>query len=159
MIPVGLGDLEIVRSGGSTLVAYGLGSCIGVTAFDPVLGAGGMTHVVLPDSSLGRGDDKPGKYADLAVPRLIRGLIELGGKKSRLILKIAGGAQMLGMAGLSGKLDIGGRNAEAVRQAVEREGLALAAEETGGNFGRTMHLYLPAGRVTVVSVGRGEKDL
>ena len=159
MIPIGLGDLEIVRSGGSTLVAYGLGSCIGIVAFDPALGVGGMAHVVLPDSSLGRGDDKPGKYADLAVPRLIRGLIALGAKKSRLIMKIAGGAQMLGMAGLSGKLDIGARNAEAVRQAVGREGLTLAAEETGGNFGRTMHFYLPAGRVTVVSMGRGEKEL
>ena len=115
--------------------------------------------MVLPDSCLGRGDDKPGKYADLAVPRLIRGLLGLGANKHRLIVKIAGGAHMLGMTGLSGKLDIGGRNADAVRQAVLREGVTIAGEDTGGNFGRTLHLYLPVGRVTVASMGRGERNL
>lgn len=157
-IPVGLGE---IRSGanGEVLVCYGLGSCVGVSLIDPVARVGAMAHVVLPDSSLCRGALVAGKFADTALPALIAEVARLGASISRLRAKIAGGARVLNFSGSNAQLDIGARNVEAVKQALKQAGIPLAAEDTGGNYGRTVQLQTATGRVLVSTVGRGEKTL
>jgi chemotaxis protein CheD len=160
MIAVGLGELKVGTRPDQVLVCYGLGSCIGLSLYDPVARVGVMVHVVLPDSSLNRGHQlQPGKFADTAVPAAIAGAVQHGAVKSRLIARMAGGARMLNVVGAGSKLDIGSRNVEAVRAALQQHQIRLAAEDTGGTYGRTLQLHVDTGRLLVSTVGRGEREL
>lgn len=158
VVPVGLGECK-AATGSGTLVCYGLGSCVGVSLYDPVTEVGIMGHIVLPDSTLGQATSAPAKFADTGVPRLVEEALKRGARKERLVVKLAGGAQMLAVAALAGKMDIGRRNAEAVTRALQAQGLTIAAADLGGNVGRTMQLQLPGGRVSVSTIGQGEKVL
>lgn len=159
-IPVGLGELRTGSRSGQVLVCYGLGSCIGLALYDRTANLGALVHVVLPDSRLGRGQDaQPGKFADTAVPETIAQLIRMGASRARLIARAVGGARMLNVVSAGTQLDIGARNTEAVKVALQREGLHLTAEDTGGTYGRTVQLHIGSGRLLVSTVGRGEKEL
>jgi chemotaxis protein CheD len=86
-------------------------------------------------------------------------LLRLGALKSRLTARVAGGARMLNVMGAGSKLDIGARNVEAVRSALQKAGIPITAEDTGGTHGRTLQLSVGTGRLLVSTVGRGEKEL
>ncbi|WP_374712804.1 chemotaxis protein CheD [Symbiobacterium terraclitae] len=157
---VGLGELKVASDPSRVLVCYGLGSCVGLALYDAVARIGAMVHVVLPDSSMARGRDAPpGKYADTGVEAALAAIVKAGASRSRLTARAAGGARMLSLAGSNPKLDIGARNAEAVRAALARHGITLVAEDMGGTYGRTLHLYVATGRLLVSTVGRGEREL
>lgn len=159
-VPVGLGELKVGTRPGQILVCYGLGSCIGLALYDRVANVGVLAHVVLPDSGLNRGPvTLPGKFADTAIPAALSELVKAGGSRSRVSVRIAGGARMLNVIGAGSKLDIGARNSEAVRAALQKEGLTLAVEDTGGSYGRTLQLFVGTGRLLVSTVGRGEHEL
>jgi chemotaxis protein CheD len=138
------------------LVAIGLGSCVGVCFYDPLLKCGGMAHVMLPDSVqiLGAGAEitKPGKFVDTALPELLKKLTELGALPSRLEVKIAGGAQMFCFNGDTDRMLIGPRNVEATEQLLTSLDLKLAGKNTGGNHGRSVRFDLATGMVTVKMV-------
>lgn len=156
---VGLGDMRISRDPDEVLVCYGLGSCIGMAFYDPVLKLGALVHVVLPDSELGRGTEAPGKFADTAVPATLEEMSRFGAVAGRLQVRLAGGARMLQVSGVTHRLDIGARNVEAIRAALQGARLTVTAADTGGNHGRTMSLYIRTGRVVVGTAGRGEREL
>lgn len=48
---VGIADLAVSNNPSVTLATYSLGSCLGVTIYDPVIRAGGLLHIMLPDWS------------------------------------------------------------------------------------------------------------
>jgi len=157
---VGLGEVKVASGPGRVLVCYGLGSCVGLALYDSVARVGAMVHVVLPDSSMARGRDAPpGKYADTGVEAALAAIVKAGASRSRLTARAAGGARMLSLAGSNPKLDIGARNAEAVRAALARHGISLVAEDMGGTYGRTLQLFVDSGRLLVSTVGRGEREL
>jgi chemotaxis protein CheD len=147
--PVGIGQLAITSDPEEVLVAYGLGSCIGVTAYDPVACVGGMVHVLLPDSG-GKAVDKkePARFADTGVPLLLAQLASAGAVASRLIVKVAGGAAVLGTANAE-KFKIGDRNAEAIKEQLSRHGLSVAAHDLGGVKGRTLEFHVASGETLV----------
>ncbi len=132
--------------------ALGLGSCIGVVLADPRAGVAGMAHVMLPAS---RPDaaGPPGKFADTAVPALLGEVLRLGAHRARVEATIAGGAQMFGGGADGGMLNIGERNAEAVRAALRAAGLRVHAADVGGSAGRSMQVAVAGGTVTVRAVG------
>ncbi len=105
-----------------------------------------MVHIMLPDSA-GR-KDRPGKYADTAIPLLLQELGALGCKNRNIVAKMAGGASMFEYFGAN--LNIGERNAEKVREFLLTEHIKLVAEDTGGKVGRSV-TFLPAheGKVSV----------
>jgi chemotaxis protein CheD len=156
-IKVGLGQLVASNERGAGLAALGLGSCIGIAAYDPEARVAGMAHVMLPDSTLASAPGPPGKYADTAVPALLEEMRRLGASPGRLVVKIAGGAQMFATAG--GTLNIGARNAVSVRAALAAAGLRVRAAETGGTSGRTLELWVDDGRTTVRVVGRESVEI
>lgn len=159
-IAVGLGDIRFSNSKNSALVCYGLGSCVAVAMYDTRTHIGGMAHVVLPDSSVLPWSDRPGKFADTAVPALLDRLIEMGARKASIRVKMAGGARMFNTSpGLSSVLDVGNKNVEAVRAALSACRLKLVGEDCGGSSGRTFHLYLADGRAKVRTLGRSEIEL
>jgi chemotaxis protein CheD len=156
-IKVGLGILVATDERGKGLSALGLGSCIGVAAYDPVAKVAGMVHVMLPDSAVASAPGPAGKYADTAIPALLDAMRRFGAEPRRLVVKIAGGAQMF--ASGAGNLNIGARNAVAVRAALAKVGLKVAAAETGGTFGRTLELWVDDGRTTVRGVGKSAQQI
>lgn len=140
------------------MVAYGLGSCIGVALFDPEVGVGGMIHVVLPTAPAEQEVRNPTRFADTGIQFLLREMERLGARRRRIRSKIAGGARMFEV-NHAPALDIGNRNWQAVRENLGRLGLPLVGEDVGGNYGRTMHFFLKDGQVLITTYGRGEKIL
>ena len=132
-----------------------LGSCVGVALYHPRLHAGALAHVVLPDSS-GRGAGPPGKFADAAVPCMVRQLEQLGANRSGLVAKIAGGACMFGA---SGPLQIGDANIEAVVKALAAAGVRLAGQDTGGAKGRRIQFHSGTGELAVEIAGQLSRTL
>jgi len=140
---IGIGEYRV---GSFPMMTIGLGSCIGLTLFNERLKIGAMAHIMLPESS-GR-TDRPGKYADTAIPLLLTGLNENGCRTGTLIAKMAGGACMFEYFGTN--LNIGERNAEKVRCVLKEYQIKLIAEDVGGKVGRSV-TFLPAsdGKVTI----------
>jgi chemotaxis receptor (MCP) glutamine deamidase CheD len=54
---------------------------------------------------------------------------------------------------------MGERNLVACRQVLYQQGLALTGEATGGDYGRTVKLWVANGRVEVTSVAHGVRSL
>lgn len=155
---VGMAEIK-VGNRRDRLQALGLGSCIGVLMLDKQTHVGGMAHIMLPDSSIGRGvSAQKGKFADSGVPELLRMVLKAGAEKKRLVVKIAGGAEMFSFAGSdSPRLAVGHRNAVAVKEELEKLGLRIKAENMGGNVGRTFEVDLETFICTVKVVGKDPK--
>jgi chemotaxis protein CheD len=156
VIAVGLGDLFISRS--EDLVAYSLGSCVGICLWGPIAKLAGMAHVVLPTAPSGP-VTLPGKFADTAVPALLDALTRAGAERYRLQCKIAGGAAALAIGGGGSLPKIGERNVEAVKAALAKASIRILGEQTGGHQGRTLRLEPPSGRVRVRTVRGIEIEL
>lgn len=154
---VRIGEQAVSASHGDVLSSVGLGSCIGLTLLDSKRGIAGLAHILLPDSRDGAGG-LPAKFADTAVPALISGLERLGAVKRNLDAVLVGGAQMFAFGGTS-QLDIGARNEEAARRALQAAGIQVRAAETAGNKGRTVTVYVGEGAVTVKEAGGREVPL
>jgi chemotaxis protein CheD len=144
---VRMGEIVVSKRTGEELVARGLGSCIGLALIDRSSGVAGMAHIVLPESN-GPGSE-PGKFADLAVPALLAQMQKAGAVTRRLDAVMAGGARMFEL----GEMDIGARNADAVKAGLARVGLKIHAAETGGNRGRTLRVTVGDFEVTVKEAG------
>ena len=145
---VGMGELVVTASPDAVLSCIGLGSCVAVCAYDRLVKVGGMAHVVLPQHN-GLSGSNYAKFADTAVPLLLEEMNKKGGVKSRLIVKIAGGAQMTVAPGLRDTFKTGEKNLAQIMLVLQREKIALAVADTGGNLGRTVRLYVDTGKVTV----------
>lgn len=153
-VKVGIADLNLVMPPGK-IMTIGLGSCIGIALYDKSLKIAGLAHIMLPDSKQFKTVSKPLKFADLAIPILIKKMEEKGCRRSNIIAKIAGGASMFNFSDKSMVSDIGKRNAESVRRTLESESIPIIAEDTGGNKGRTMIVDSNDGCVILKIVGQG----
>ncbi len=157
LIPVKFSEVKFSQDDTEILVAYSLGSCVGVALWDPQCRAGGMAHVFLP-YRLGNNQEPYGKYGETAVPYLISGLLSMGCKRENLEARIAGGANVIsGLSSVFG--DIGTMNIQAVREALSKEHIPVAGQHIGGNNGRTMRLYIDSGKVTVSSIHDVETEI
>lgn len=157
-VHVGIGEYKIAFTP-HILVTLGLGSCVGVTLYDPVMKVGGLLHVMLPDSTAYSRIHKPARYADLGLPMMLDDMRKQGARLQRLDAKLVGGAQMFSGADRQFILNIGRRNVEMVREMLARLGLRRKGEEVGGNVGRTMYLDTSNGLVTIRSLGQGMRTL
>ncbi|MGE5654465.1 MAG: chemotaxis protein CheD [Bacillota bacterium] len=158
MLKVGMADLAVGRSP-AILKTCGLGSCVGICLLDPGTKVGGMAHIMLPVSSLAKSVENPAKYADTAVPLMVKRMQDLGANRSRMIAKIAGGAQMFLFAGSSEVMRIGERNAQAVKDALRELGIHVIAEDIGGNYGRTIEFACESGTLKIKTFEHGEREL
>lgn len=148
---VGVADLKLSRNIDERLVTYALGSCLGVTVYDPVARVGGLLHVMLPTGAID--PDKmmqnPSMFVDSGVPALFKETYKLGARKERMIVKVAGGSHT-GSTDEDDKYQIGKRNLLALRRLLWKNGVMLHAQETGGvQVSRTMWLDIGTGEVTL----------
>lgn len=152
---VGMAEVKVAAHSDDVLIALGLGSCIGICAYDADARVAGMAHVVLPTGGAG---DTPGKFANTAVPELLRLMIEAGASEERIRVALTGGAQLFAANGANPRLDIGPRNTEAVKGELGKRACRLIAQDLGGSAGRTVQLF-GDGRIRVKTIGQGEREL
>jgi chemotaxis protein CheD len=157
-LAVGLGEIKVSRDSQDILVAYGLGSCVGIGMHDPIVKVSGLLHAVLPTNPNGSYDCSA-KYVDTGVQALLEQLTRAGANTKRLIVRMAGGANMLVAPGFSQVLNIGGRNVEATTNLLSRLGLKIVSQEVGGNIGRTVRFYVLDGRMTIRTMGNQEREI
>lgn len=159
VVKVGMADLNIATDK-AVLKTTGLGSCVGLTLFDERSRIAGMAHVMLPSSQITReASINIAKYADTAIPYLIERMKQAGANESRLVAKMAGGAQMFAFASQSETMRIGPRNVESCKEILNKFSIAIAAEDTGGNYGRTIELDSQTGVLHIRSVQFGVKEI
>ncbi len=158
LIVVGISDCAISAGAGVSLITYALGSCIAMAAWDPVTGAGGLLHIILPESTLNpqKAADNPWMFADTGVPRLVQNLTGRGADPRRLVVRLAGGAQVMDRNGV---FNIGKRNYMAVRKVLWKAGILISGEAVGGDVSRTVRLDLGSGCFYVREGGREEREL
>ena len=109
IVKVGMADLKIAKAPDS-LTTLGLGSCIGLTLYDPVSKIGGLVHYMLPDSTQLKNNSNIAKFGDTGIRELHRQVLAAGANQRRLVAKIAGGAKMFEVSGLSSVGNVGDRN-------------------------------------------------
>ncbi len=159
LIKVGMADLNIAHLTG-VLKTTGLGSCVGITLYDAQAKAAGMAHIMLPSSDIAReGSINIAKYADTAIPELIKKMTGVGASLLRLEAKLAGGSQMFAFAGNHDTMRIGPRNVESCKEILKKYEIPIKGEDTGGNYGRTIELDCDTGILFIRSVLLGVKEL
>lgn len=158
-IKVGMADMNVAQTNG-ILKTTGLGSCVGVTLYDPRAKVAGMAHVMLPTSDIAKeGNLNIAKYADTALPDMIGKMEKLGALLNRMEAKMAGGAQMFAFSNNSDTMRIGPRNVESCKEILTRYRIPIRAEDTGGNYGRTIEFDCATGILTIRSVQHGTKEM
>jgi len=153
MIKVGMADLNVCRCP-DALTTLGLGSCIGIVLYDPITKVSGLAHIMLPDSTQIKNNANIAKFADTAIDKLIFDMEIIGARKSRLVSKIAGGAQMFSFGSTNDLMRIGERNAIATRNKLKALGIPLLSEDCGLNYGRTIEFYSETGDLHIKTIGK-----
>lgn len=152
-VVVGVGDMAVSNVEHVTLSTFALGSCVGVVVFDPVARAGGLLHLMLPDSTLSpdRAAKKPAMFADTGIPMLFNALRGIRAERQRVNILLAGGACVLNGPD---QFRIGERNIATTRKLLSLYGLRASKEEVGGSVNRTVHLDIATGIVSLKLPGR-----
>jgi len=154
---VGIAEMKVSTKQSDVLITYSLGSCVGLTLFDPKVGIGGLIHCMLPLSRIDPAKAKthPEIFTDTGVPMLIQALMGLGANRERLVAKVAGAASLLDERGV---FKIGERNYVVLRKVLWKNNIPIAAEDVGGTISRSMALHVATGK-TLIRYGGQEKEL
>ena len=158
IIKVGMAELKVARHP-AILTTLGLGSCIGIALYDRRNKNIGMAHIMLPSSSIATASANRAKFADTSIHDLLEEMRGIGSDVRNIVAKIAGGAQMFAFATQNEPMKIGQRNTEATKTALADYKIPIVAEDTGGNYGRTIELSSEDGSLKVKTIGFGIKYL
>ena len=122
---LGIGEIGTARENG--ILRTFVGSCVGLAIYDQRRRVAGLAHIMLPNS---KGAGTPvGKYADTAIPEMIRLLEGLAkGGPLRLSAKMVGGAKMFAFQ--SG-VTIGDQNVAAIDRILDGLGIPVLARDCG----------------------------
>lgn len=152
MLPVRISDMLVSDDPCDVLITYSLGSCLGVSVFDPVSGIGGLIHCMLPLSMADRekAHNNPAIYVDTGVTLLLSRILSHGGRKEDIIIKAAGCASMMN----DSRFEIGRRNFSILRKVLWKNGIFLKSQAVGGTVSRTLMLEISTGKTYIKSQGR-----
>jgi chemotaxis protein CheD len=153
---VGVAEMKVSSQPAEVLITYSLGSCIGLTLFDPHARVGGLIHCMLPSSSIDpdKARSRPEMFTDTGVVALLVKLLDLGAEKKNLVAKAAGAAKLLDASGI---FRIGERNHAVLKKVLEKNGIRLLAEDVGGTSPRTLSLRMETGETFIKCRGREER--
>ncbi|KAA1262375.1 Chemoreceptor glutamine deamidase CheD [Rubripirellula obstinata] len=155
-----MGEIGVGQSG-DTLVTL-LGSCVAVVLFDPNAKKAALAHIQLPASSSSppvtnpatnlvtntdAAIDTAGKYADTAIPALMREFSTLN--RSQLIVHLAGGADMFKTSRL---LTVGKLNVQAAERLLGQLNLSIVSHDCGGPLARRVRFEVSTGMMLVEKV-------
>lgn len=144
-IVVGVGDCQTSRDPESIIATYALGSCIGVTAYDPTHRVGGLLHAMLPDSRIhGQNVERPAMFVNTGMLELCNKLKTMGADPLHCEWKIFGGAQVMQA---DSYFRIGEKNVYSFTHLAEQWRLRVSTWEVQGQHNRTIKLHLGTGKV------------
>ena len=155
---IGMADLSVCKAP-DAVTTLGLGSCCGVAIRDPLTKIGGLVHIMLPDSTAAVNNSNRPKFADTGIEDLVNMIVAKGGSKSRLVAKIAGGAQMFAFQSNNESMRVGDRNVNACIAKLKEMRIPLLARDTEENYGRTVVFYPETGDYVIKAVGKPEKKI
>ena len=155
-VAVGIAELVVMHNP-AVLITRGLGSCVAVSLRDPVARFGALAHIVLPSMEQSNDKEHPLKFADSAIEIAVKQMLEKGCSKNRIVAKIAGGACMFHLE--NQVINIGAKNIEAVTHKLEEMQIPILANDTGGDYGRTVEFDIETGVVTVKTALKGVKAI
>lgn len=147
---VGVSDLKVSDNMNETITTYALGSCLGISLYDPVVRVGGLLHVMLPLSKADpeKAKLKPEMYVDTGFSELLKACYYIGAEKKNIILSVAGGASMKQNKG-DDYFKIGKRNFTTLRKLLWKNGFMIEHQDVGGFHSRTMSLRISDGLVLI----------
>ena len=144
-------DMKLGRDG-DVLVTHALGSCLGLTVYDPQARVGALLHAMLPLSRINpeKAELNPFMFVDTGVPAMFHQLYDLGALKSRLVVKAVGCGTPLGNSEM---FKIGERNFTILKKLLWKNNVMLKADDVGGPKSRTVYFDVSSGQVTLSSKG------
>jgi chemotaxis protein CheD len=147
-IKIGPGEHYVTRKREVTIVTV-LGSCVAACVRDPIAGVGGMNHFMLPESKTGRWGAASAnmRYGNFAMETLINDIMRQGGSRSRLEIKVFGGARMMAHGAM-----IGHQNADFVEAYLKAENMHISARHLRGHHARRIEYHLVDGRVRLLEM-------
>ena len=156
-ITIGITEAKVATAP-AILVSYGLGSCIAIALYDPETKVGGLAHPLLPEPvAEPAGSTLSAKYTNHAVDLLLAELLENGCALPRVVAKLAGGASMFDSLYQNFRAVVGERNLAAAKEALERHGIPIVAEDTGGDFGRSVEFNTATGKMVIRALHQATK--
>lgn len=152
-LTVDISAMQVSSTPSDVIVTYSLGSCVGVTVYDPVACVGGMIHCMLPLSKIDpeKAQARPCMFVDTGVPALLQAMFKLGATKKNLIVKVAGAGSPLGRDQV---FKIGQRNYTVLRKLLWKNGILIQGENVGGASARTLYLDIASGRTIMKADGQ-----
>lgn len=139
------------------LMSIGLGSCMGIVLYDFVKRIGGLAHIMLPRQDEAKDRSNPAKFADTAIVLMLDEMEKLGSSGRNVRAKIFGGANMFPNVKSTVFMNVGERNAAAVKEELGKRKIKITVEDVGGNAGRTIIFNIVDGSVRVRTVRGGER--
>ena len=155
---VGISELIMSDVPDDTIITYSLGSCIGVSLYDPLLKIGGLIHCMLPLSTgePERAADKPCMYVDTGMTKFLQELFNRGVQRKNILCRVAGGGSPHDDNGV---FRIGERNYSVLRKILWKNNILIKGELVGGNDPKTMVLDMASGRTFIRLNGKNELEL
>ncbi len=155
---INIGIAEIGISTAPDILRTILGSCVGICLYEPESKTGGISHIMLPTykPTISSGKEK---FADTAIPLLIEKFEKRGLEREKIVAKIIGGATMFKLSEDSAMSKIGINNSTKAVEILNEHNIEIAAQDIGGDFGRTIDFYLDTGMIKIKSLGKEERIL
>lgn len=152
-IVVGVADMYISDNEKDCIITFSLGSCLGVTIYDPIRKIGGMIHCMLPTARLdmSKAADKPEMFVDTGLSLILQKMFDHGTSRSSLVVKLAGSASVLNDNMF---FRVGERNYLCAKKFFEKNKIPIAAEDVLGTVSRTLSLHMATGITKVRSMNR-----
>ncbi len=158
IIKVGMAEFSVVQKP-DILTTLGLGSCVGIILYDHVVKIGGLVHIMLPDSKQIKNNENKAKFADTGAQLLFDKMLATGCNRFRIAAKIVGGSQMFSFQTDNDMMRIGQKNILATKEVLNLLKIPIIAEDTGGNYGRTIEFHTTDGKLIIKTIGHGVHEI
>ena len=139
-----------------------LGSCVAVTMRHKERGLSAVCHAMLPwyrPGAGGQAENDKLKFVDTSVEHMVAFFQHKGIFCSELEAKMFGGACTFSSSqGVTESVLVGKSNVAAAIATLERFGIALVAQDTGGTEGRRIYFNTGTGEVLLKRIRHGQKD-
>ena len=157
-VVVGFAETAATNNQNVTLTTHSQGSCPGIAIYDPVVKVGWLLHIMLPDFAIDsvKAAQQPSMFVDTGVPALFRSAYQLRAERHRMIISVAGEAQIMDGGGF---FNIGSGNFDALGKLFAEHGLTIQAEQVGSMVNRTIHLNLATGEVWLAISGQAQETI
>ncbi|MEI7473507.1 MAG: chemotaxis protein CheD [bacterium] len=128
------------------LVSTVLGSCVSVCIWDPNLSFGGINHHIHAKPL--KKEDRSSQFGSLAIPHMLKMLVQMGGIKSNFKAHIVGGAQNPTMSSST----IGKENIAIAEKILRDNYIQIITVDVGGAMGRKVVFDTQTGELAVYKV-------